>query len=138
MSVKCPHCHGLIEITKCVEIKSAKSVGDVPNDLGSSVAKSVSEAVDEKVAKFDESMDALTGIRKLNEIARGDLSDSSGTTLAGGWGGAMSHAMRSRGTMRKSSVSAEDFAKQDPSMVDKSQAATLIQNLIGNALGGRK
>lgn len=134
MGLSCPHCGGLIEITKMEDVTSSKPVAQEKGDLALGVLKATGDSVAEKVRELDDKVAAMTGLAKLNNMANGAMGDVR-DGLASGWGGAMLGAVKNREEeLSRTGYTTDEFAKQDPSLVNKESAARMLQSMIHGSL----
>jgi hypothetical protein len=134
MELKCPHCGGVLEITKAQTITSAKSVGRPSGSLQSGIIKAAGESIEERMVKKVESgvNAAISSLEALNALANGSFSKN-GDGLASGWGGSMSQVLRARSHLvEKESVGG--VAGADLDSMDKAVLARKVQNLMHGAL----
>lgn len=137
---QCPHCGKTLIITKAEDITAAKSVGRPTGDLAGAVTKSIAESVNEKIAdtvqKVSQGTDAvLTSLSKLNQMANSTVSKDANEGLGHGWSGIMRQSLRRRDELVAKGYDSKELADEDPERLDKSRAASTLQNMIHGFLG---
>jgi len=132
MNIKCPHCGGVLEITKAQNLTAAQTVGKPAGTLASGVVKATGESIEKKTVKqVSETVDAvLSSLTALNNLASGNLSKSN-DGLASGWSGAMAGALRAR---MERMESGGDASVTDSEELNKEAAAKKIQRMLHGAL----
>jgi len=135
MSFKCPHCGGVLEVSKCVDLTKAKSVSTEKGDLSSGIVDATVNAIEKQVSSLSGGDAVIDSLTRLNNLANGHLGDTD-SGLASGWGGAMVEALKSRRDEGQNveAYAPEEIAKSDPDSLDKAAVAKAVQNMLHGAL----